>query len=195
MKEPKPTFEEILKEIAECSPLADEGLRLSSPPEGIQRYPEAQIATTLNPLVVDHVNERSSIVILGNDGPNVSEPDYPWKVYLKEWLEAGSEISYLMFDPSEATKIILKELSDDFPGMFRAYKILGDRFDRYRTCQHFALFQNPKMLWIEGEHLPETTTASDCSFFPEGVAERSMDYQVVSLLAQRMLQSAEPLFS
>ena len=145
--------------------------------EGVVSFPVANIATTLDPNVEIHPDSKAFIV--GNDGPNLTAKDYPWIGILGKWLHTGCDINYLLLEPSEKTLDVFRPLlKANNPGKLSVYGI--DRnaasteavamIKQWKTF-HFAVFENPRQLWVESDHKPQDTEARDCYFFPKEVAK------------------------
>jgi hypothetical protein len=146
---------------------------------GVQPFPTANIATDLEPIVKVHSGSKAFIV--GYDGANLSAPDYPWVRILKEWLDAGCDVTYLLLNPSPKSLEALAPLSiTKTSGRLCVYGIDKSKAGSPRTLEminqwrafHFAIFEDPRQLWVECDHQPGDTKARDCYFFPEDVAKK-----------------------
>jgi len=147
----------------------------------------ATIANTLYEHIKDEIQDTTSIQITGCDGPNITEPDYPWKDYMEDWLNSGVHIDYLLTEPSDEAIRLLKEIhgnTKDAHGKLQLWiatethettsskshssteeqKVNQAWLKRIKRT-HFVIFQNPAMLWLENDHPKGTTTADGCVFY------------------------------
>ena len=145
---------------------------------------KANIATDLEPRTKAYVQKGSRAYIVGNDGINVSTDNYPWVNLLRQWLEKGCDISYLLQNPEDKTLEKLRSLvqgKDTKRGRLQVFRIDGDAKKDSSTEEylkqwetfHFAVFENPKQLWIETCHEPGKTWAHDCYYFSPKTAEQT----------------------
>jgi len=154
--------------------------------EGVTQFPTARIATDLVPRVNAARGKRKSrILILGNDGPNIAKHDYPWLKDLKNWIQEGCDVSYLLLNPSPAA---IKRLKAEFAGCCNAKtgiqiytidraNVLPEDAKRLKQWEtfHFVVFENPSQLWVEGYHASGKTVALDCAYFsPEAAGKSSL---------------------
>lgn len=164
--------------------LLDFALSAGSDAGGID-YETAAIATVLYPLVREHIQPTTELYVVGQHGNNITASDYPWKDHLKEWIQKGIVIHYLLIDPPmEAQRTLLAlqtECHNASRGKLKVW--IADTSDlhgnspseresrawlkRLKTT-HFAAFQTPDMLWLEADHSQETTTAKGCVFYGAG---------------------------
>jgi hypothetical protein len=146
---------------------------------------EANIGTDLEPLTRDYIGAGSRVQIVGNDGANIFAKDYPWPGILDLWLSKGCDVDYLLLNPSRYALSVLGKVAgshlENDDGTLAVFQVKGDcsptkdvadylrQWERF----HFAVFENPKQLWIESCHEPGRTSASDCYYFNPEEAEKS----------------------
>ena len=137
-------------------------------------YPEAGIASVMIPLVSAHRTKDSTVYIVGSDGEYAcGNPQ--WPNGLESWLAEGNRVSYLLIDPTEAAIKIFRRIQDQYPDHFRFTAAnsssvrdkprVSELIHKYETF-HFALFDNPPQMWIEGSHPRKSPVAYNCEYLP-----------------------------
>lgn len=150
----------------------------------VTRRKNAFIAETMRQFV--KINPKSRIKIVGLDGANVgaSIRKYPWLGDILEWVQNGSIVEYLLIAPSPLTKRLLKgELSNKRNSLtvltIDRQKTMSDsvreKLKVFRTF-HFGLFLEPKQLWIEENHFPGVTHATDCAYADESTLRSHTEF-------------------
>ncbi|MFZ1072252.1 MAG: hypothetical protein WAO21_02345 [Verrucomicrobiia bacterium] len=171
-------------------------------PVGAEFLPTANIATHLLPRVEPFLQRDSSVDIIGNDGPNLILPNYPWFEALVNWAKQGCRIRYFLLKPTPKALDALNEIKAKAGERFNAFnlkrgeKIEGEWADIIRDWEnfHFVLFSKPKQLWVETDHPPGVPDAKDCYFLPPSLAEKAGIYEVLKSRFDYVLKRfAEPV--
>ena len=155
---------------------------LSARTRGVKYIRKAEIATAAPLQKNKNIKAESKIHIVGNDGANLKSVYPHWLPLLQSWLTVGCEIRYLLLEMEDSIFQALHRLRKDNlgSGKLRVYTINNDRplpkevrdlVQRWRTF-HFAIFENPRQLWIEMNHQPQKTHADNCYFIPTKLAEK-----------------------
>lgn len=132
-----------------------------------------------------------TILVVGHDVPNLTRSDYDgWRKLLAKWLEWGVKVEYIALDESETLSATLRDSGQVLgrlvqesgngsievfipkssgeldPDSFRTLKAMRKA---YRTS-HFLLGIDDteisqSQMWLEGDHQPGDTEATDCWYF------------------------------
>lgn len=170
-------FLAILNSVEESDPLFN--MHYTVP--GAVEYPHARIATDLVPKADEHLKGNSEILIVGNDGENVTSECYPWTNNLKDWVKRGNTIKYLLVNPTQKAIDQLREVCNELIGTKGSLEVLtinrelsiekpDEEFIKRWISFHFVTFDNPKQLWVEENHPPSSTEATDCTYYPPSIA-------------------------
>jgi hypothetical protein len=146
------------------------------------------------------LSAETKISIVGGRCKNIDDDQYPWLTRLKEWLETGATIHYLLIEATSESKEKLTKLSAEFPDKFQAFYIedvsaIEDDetrrlADESRTT-HFTLFDKPMLIWLEGFHPDGSKEAYNCEFVDQKRAKRDSRYQGLEQLFARFCKEAE----
>ena len=156
--------------------------------KGVKYFDVARIATELGAEASRFITEHSRVLIVGYDGPNLSRDDHSyWQDFLTKWLAMGCSVEYLLLGAKEMPDSLfalqmaaVRVMSKGRKGSLVAHQVdpkkAQDReavhfCERWRTF-HFAVFENPRQLWIEGCHRPGYIEAEDCLYFSPEAAEK-----------------------
>jgi len=137
-------------------------------------HSKAGAASVMVPLVSKYRTKETEIKIIGADGEYAyNKPS--WLETIDLWMNEGNTISYLLINPSQNALSVFKKLKDKYPKRFyldtvRTDKDLKDekanelvrKYEKF----HFALFENPRQMWIEGYHPRGVDIAYDCEYVP-----------------------------
>lgn len=166
--------------------------------ENSSYFEYAQISTALVPQVEQELNEgdKPDVFIVGNDGYYLSSAhdDNLWPVGLKDLMKRGSNVTYFLTSPTEESLVTFRKLcldakSQNLPGSFRVITIddseknqplpkdVKHAIDTWET-HHFAVFKEPNLLWLEGCHEPNSTTAIDCQFLGRDASKGSYAWEL-----------------
>lgn len=166
--------------------------------KGVRHFRKARIASDLTPLVDRKLKSDSTVYIVGNDGPNLDKSVYPkWCPKLQVWRKRGVNLTYLLLDPTPQALENLDRLAKvQCRGCLKVFRpaplanipqgvkaLLKD----WETT-HFAIFENPSMLWVESNHPKGKTEAEDCYFYPEKVVAKS---KLLDIYKRRMRTALE----
>lgn len=160
----------------------------------------ATISDTLHDLMKRvTLSDDTTISIVGGRCANIDDDKYPWMKRLRAWLSSGATIRYLLIEPTQASKAKLELLRSDFPDKFTPFYIddvaaiedneIRRLMEESRTT-HFTLFNNPKLIWLEGNHPNGSKTAFNCEFVDEKRAERDRRYDGLAQLFSRFCEEA-----
>lgn len=150
----------------------------------MKEFPVANIASDLVPEAAPFVEaslkegRHPRIRVVGFDGAYFEKPNNHWFSTLAKWTENGLDLTYL-FTGSVCNEAITALQSLAKTGHVTVYKVrqpqpqFQKRLARWENF-HFVLFDEPKQLWIEGEHLPEAKTATDCEYYSPAAVEKDI---------------------
>jgi len=183
------TLDIIRNLLSEESPEAHCFSELTALPPGAEYLKKANIASDLVPRAQNNFLDRPTMDVIGNDSPNLSAPRYPWPNDLKRWLsEKKCSIRYLLLNPSAESLRSLADIKKQVGGerlsvfiLKKNPKLEGEWLDIIKQWEtfHFALFDNPRQMWVETEHKPGVTDASGCYFLSPELASESGVYEVL----------------
>lgn len=150
----------------------------------------SHIDVLVHPGIEDSLKAKHSVEIkvIGFDLPNLTRPDYErWRDLLAKWISGGVDVAYIALEQREKVAESLeanRHLFDQLikapdSGKFRVYspKRKGEIDDdtlrviralaKEHQSSHFLLAidrddTNGSQMWIEGDHQPGSTTATDC---------------------------------
>jgi hypothetical protein len=171
--------------------------------EGVTRVGIARIATNLEKLIQPNLTKDSQVAVVGNDGPNISDPEYPhWRKCLVDWLDRGCNITYLLLRPNTDAAAALRDVKTGVTGdgKLAAFRVnqakLTDEARRYvaqwRTF-HFIIAEKPKQLWIECRHELGETHAEDCAYFSTPAAEKAALFSILRARFNYVLRNCTDL--
>ena len=150
--------------------------------------PEANIADHMTPRVRRHITDQSTIRVVGADCHYLEHRE-KWAENLRSWLERGCQIDYLVSQPSANAHGVLRDIHSEYPERFHFRDVVDlddsisaenkKRLKELRTF-HFVLFDNPRQIWIEGNHPEESLQAFDCEYVPPKRAQRDDRYEEYS---------------
>lgn len=134
----------------------------------------AMVAHTMPRLAKPNLTKDSSVSIVGTDVPGLFNRWYPWKKILERWSHFDKiPVRYLLIKPNARTIEKMMELLNKNGANFSVRTIpsnyttedddLKSLIDESEE-HHFAIFQNPKQLWIEGSHKRNDIYAFNCEF-------------------------------
>ena len=162
---------------------------LAALPTGAEYIPLANIATHLVPRAEKNFQDKPTMDVVGNDGPGLSTPGYPWPDDLKRWLaERNCTTRYLLLNPAPESLNSLKKLKKQKGGerlsvfvLKKGIELNGEWADIIKQWEtyHFAIFDNPRQMWIETKHEPRTTDARGCYFLSPELSHESGVYDVL----------------
>ncbi len=169
---------------------------------GGTHLPVANIATDLKRLAGELVTGNTVIRVVGYDGANF-DPTYvgEWSKLLKEWATEGAQIRYFVQDPTALTRRTLYSLFKETGGRITAFvpgtpehyteaeKAVLKRWER----QHFVVFEGPDQLWLEGDHSPGETFATDCRYYRPGDAAEQVEFVINRKQFDQLLVKSVPI--
>ena len=164
---------------------------------------EANIATDMVPQVNSELRPGSRIKITGYDGTSLADPKYRWFDDLRNWIELGCDIDYVIINPCPAAIERLLQLSargSESSGSFYGYAIKSDGaasiFDqslirRWETF-HFSLFEGSgvRQMWIEGNHPRNSMKAHDCYYYGPSLAGASGIFDILASQFEHIVRSS-----
>jgi hypothetical protein len=141
------------------------------PVEPIER---ARIASDLGPRALEHLRNNSNLFVVGYDCPNLTDPSYTeWEEFLAAACARGCGLTYYFGKKNKALIDRFRKIAETVkarPGQIQIYMRdhKGQKFsetyaEQWKTF-HFAVFENPKQLWIETNHPEGSTVAFNCYY-------------------------------
>ena len=147
---------------------------------GVKPLKTAFIATDLGPRAGDHMTKKSHFYVTGYDCPNLHKDYQAWEDFLVKVCKRGCSFTYFLGKENETTIARFKhiaEASKAKPGQIQIFvrnhegSPLAESYaDQWKTF-HFAIFEDPRQLWIETNHPEGQTEAYDCYYLPPKIAK------------------------
>jgi hypothetical protein len=154
---------------------------------GVTHLDKAFIATDLGPRAKRHLKKGSHFCVVGYDCPNLIKKDYlKWEEFLASSCKKGSSFTYFLgkrdFSKKEIELLVqrfqeIAEQSQAHRGQIRVFVRsrrggpLAESYANQWKRFHFAIFENPRQLWIETNHPEGETRAYDCYYLPPKIAK------------------------
>jgi hypothetical protein len=113
------------------------------------------------------VTSSTVIAIIGRDLSYLAASP-AWRAMLAKWLRAGAKIRYLVAARDARGEELFGTLARAQRGSAELLVLANEAVDsqvaRAYGAFHFAAFENPAQLWLEGRHESTAAIAEECEF-------------------------------
>jgi hypothetical protein len=141
----------------------------------------ARIATNLAPRAKRYLSKNSNFYVVGYDCPNLTQSSYTkWEEFLVYSCRQGCSFSYYLGKTNPLAIERFREIakaSGARAGQIQVYtrdhkgSVFAESYANQWRTFHFAVFENPRQLWIETLHPEGKTEAYNCYYLPPSKAK------------------------
>jgi hypothetical protein len=166
--------------------------------------PRATIAHDLAPKLRKFLQARPTIYVTAGDGhPLTTAKIYPWFRFIRDALECGGKIYYIVADAEQRDRVSLSKAASKLTTKRSGFHLhfLNPKSvnaeerqiaDTFRTFHVLLIEAGPdRAMWIEAYHPANSTVAYGCEFVPPELAATDPRYERYAAMLKAIVADCE----